>query len=186
MKKIFLVITLLIFSKSFAIVGLADWQCKTSYGNTFDNYSGGGITLFVHSENGVTEIKGLQKWYFYKGFIIGENNESNKLSYFFVNEKNKKVYNFENKQEAIKFKTNNKLIPFLWTRWFNDDFETTPIFFLFNAFVVVFLIYHLISILYKLIKKRKIYFGKDELAVYKILFVIFILVTFFDNNKNSF
>lgn len=186
MKKIFLVFIILVFGKSFAIVGLADWQCKTSYGNTFDNYSGNGITLSAQTKNDVIQFKDLKKWYFYKGFIIGENYNENKLSYFFVDEENQEVFKFDKLQAATKFKIFKNLSPVIWTRWYNDDFESNFLFFLCNAFIVVFLMYHFISILFKLIKKKKIQYSRSELKIYTMLFIVFLIVTFLDINKNSF
>jgi hypothetical protein len=187
MKKIFLVITFLIFCKSFAIVGLGDWQYKTSYGNTFDNYSGDGITLFVHLENGVTEIKGLQKWYFYKGFIIGEHmDESSRLEYFFMNEINSKVIFFDTFEESEKFKEENGLKPFIWTRW-NDEKSIDSIFpFLINFFAFIFVFIYIIVFLIRFFKKPRKMIYRNEAKFCLIFGIVILIINLLDNFKISF
>jgi hypothetical protein len=120
MKSIFRPSLILLFIFSFlhanAEVGLGDWQCKTPGGNTIDNYSGNGKTLFLSNTNDSRKIQNLEKWYFYKGFVIGKQ----KNGYFIANEKTLKVDTFANEKAWQAVIEKYDINP-LWTRWYTTN-----------------------------------------------------------------
>lgn len=185
MKKIFLVITLLIFSKSFAIVGLADWQFVTSKGNIFNDYQQEGISLSVSKVD--VKIDNLKRWYFYNDFIIGEHlNESSRLEYFFVNEINSKVIFFDTFEESEKFKDKNDLKPLIWTRW-NDETSIESIFpFLINFFAFIFVFIYAIVFSIRFFKKPRKMIYRNEAKFCLIFGIALLIINLLDNFKISF
>ncbi|CAM4238729.1 hypothetical protein [Flavobacterium terrigena] len=185
MKKIFIVFTFLIFSKSFAIVGLADWQFVTSKGNVFNDYQQDGISLSINKED--IKIDNLTRWYFYNDFIIGEHlNESSQLEYFFVNEINSKVIFFDTFDESEKFKNENDLKPLFWTRW-NDENSIDSIFvFLINFFAFIIVFIYVIVFLIRLFKKPRNMIYKNEAKFCLIFVIALLIINLLDNFKISF
>jgi len=185
MKKIFLIFTFLIFSKSFAIVGLGDWQFVTSKGNVFNNYQQDGISLSINNLN--IKIDNLKKWYFYKGFIIGEHlDESSRLEYFFMNEINSKVIFFDTFEESEKFKEENALKPFIWTRW-NDETSIESIFpFLINFFAFIFVFIYKIVFSIRFFKKPRKMIYRNEAKFCLIFGIALLIINLLDNFKISF
>jgi hypothetical protein len=185
MKKIFLVITFLIFSKSFAIVGLADWQFVTSKGNVFNNYQQDGISLSINNTD--VKIDNLKRWYFYNNFIIGEHlNESSRLEYFFVDEINSKVNFFDTFDESEKFKDENDLKPLIWTRW-NDEKSIDSIFvFLINFFAFIFVFIYVIVFFIRFFKKPRTMIDGNESKFCLIFVIALLIVNLLDNFKISF
>lgn len=185
MKKIVTLLTILFFCKSFAIVGLADWQFVTSKGNVFNNYQQDGISLSING-NGV-KIDNLKKWYFYNDFIIGEHlNESSRLEYFFVNEINSKVIFFDTFDESEKFKDENSLNPLIWTRW-NDEKSIDSIFvFLIDFFAFIIAFIYLFVFLTRFIKKSKPKIYKFEIKFCLIFGIALLIINLLDNFKISF
>jgi len=185
MKKIFILLTILIFSKSFAIVGLADWQFVTSKGNIFNNYQQDGISLSINGND--VKIDNLKKWYFYKDFIIGEHlNESSRLEYFFVNEINSKVIFFDTFDESDKFKDENGLKPFIWTRW-NDEKSIDSIFvFLINFFAFIFVLIYVIVFIIRFFKKPRTMIYRNEAKFCLIFGIALLIINLLDNFKISF
>lgn len=185
MKKTFLIITFLIFSKSFAIVGLGDWQFVTLKGNVFNNYQQDGISLSINNEG--VKIDNLKRWYFYKGFIIGEHlNQSSRLEYFFVNEINSKVIFFDTFEESEKFKDKNDLKPFIWTRW-NDENSIDSIFpFLINFFAFIIVFIYIIVFLIRFFKKPRKMIYRNEVKFCLIFGIALLIINLLDNFKISF
>jgi hypothetical protein len=111
----------MIATTAFGRIGLADWSCETPNGNEINNFTG--LTLYL---KGRARIENLDKWYFYKGHVIGMTGRySTETSYFFVaNEFTGKIDSFPNEAEWLNYLSNNKLTPKMWTRWYRDDWTS--------------------------------------------------------------
>ena len=112
--KPFLICCIMICLKAHAGVGMGDWQCTTPQSNTFDNYSGNGISLSLRN-GGFGSVDSLKRWYFYKGFIVGEREHG----FFIANEKTAKVQLFATQNTWAKALADAKLKPGYYTRWYN-------------------------------------------------------------------
>jgi len=76
--------------------------------------------VFTCSENHHS-IHYLEKWYFYKGNIIGSFEESQPAKYFILNENNCFIDSFANKVEFNNALRERKLKPLIWEKWFEDN-----------------------------------------------------------------
>lgn len=113
----------------FAGGGWGDWQDITPGGNTINNYSGSGRTIFIH---GGARLSGINEWYFYKTFVIGtyfksEGEEKKIEQYFVVNEQNSTIQQFSTKDEWNKYLKDNNLNPKIWARWFSVGWSFTDL-----------------------------------------------------------
>lgn len=185
MKKIFILLAILVFSQSFAIVGLADWQFVTSKGNVFNNYQQDGISLSINNVG--VKVDNLKRWYFYNDFIIGEHlNESSRLEYFFVNEINSKVIFFDTFDESEKFKDENGLKPFIWTRWNDENSIDSISVFLINFFAFIIVFIYVIVFLIRFFKKPRRTIYNNEAKFCMIFGITLLIINLLDNFKISF
>lgn len=158
---------------SYAGIGLSDWVCKTPYGNEIQNNGG----IFLYLKDGRT-IEGLNRWYFYKGYIIGKKDSSE--YYFAVNEKTAAIFTFPSEQEWDRFIETRNLRPSFWRRWYEKDWEY------FDDILFISLVFFYVSvpllilffwIVYKSIKREKMSFKKPFTIALAII-VSFILANF--------
>ena len=84
------------------------------------NSNDGHRNFFICSA-GNYEVPSLQKWYFYKGHIIGSFEDDQPLRYFIINEATCSLDSFSNITEFENAITTNHLNPLIWTRWHNDN-----------------------------------------------------------------
>jgi len=117
LSLVFSLFLILLFLRCKAEVGMGDWQCITPGNNTIDNYSGDGISLFLSNGKNYKKLEKLQRWYFYKGYIVGI--QAN--SYFIANEKTLRVDSFNSKKQWIEFRIQQKIDPKLWPRWYTTQ-----------------------------------------------------------------
>lgn len=146
--------------------GLGDETYYTPYGNEIDNWTGNTLRA-----DGKEELTGLKKWYFYKGYIVGECNcyppydnkrkeEIEKLgNYFVFDETSYQLVVFGTESEWNSFLNQNDLKPKFWTRW-HDGGDVGNIL-LVIAFLLVFYFFVSIPLLiwfvvsfYKNVKKE--------------------------------
>lgn len=100
----------------------AQWHHKTpggnmiSYLNSNDKHS----NFFICSDADF-EVPSLQKWYFYKGYIIGSFEDEPRVKYFIINEADCSIELFTNIARFENIITTNHLNPLIWKRWHNDN-----------------------------------------------------------------
>lgn len=114
--KITVLIALTFLSISQAIAfGVGDWQRNTPYGNSmYDN--GGGAAFFLVKTG--QEITAVKRWYFYKGYTVGEYQQG----YFLVEEGSARLQRFASSKAWENELTRRNLKP-VWTRWYQDDWH---------------------------------------------------------------
>jgi hypothetical protein len=118
LRKLFILVLLLFpFLKVKAGIGFSDWQCITPGKNTIDNYSGAGISLFMPNGIRCARVDNLERWYFYRSFIVG----NQKNNWFIVNEKTFEVYSYNDEHLWLNAIAKQHLQPVIWTRWYNGN-----------------------------------------------------------------
>jgi hypothetical protein len=166
MKTILLILSFLIPISYAIAIGLGDWERDTPFGNKM--YDAGSGTNFVFKSNG-QEIKGINKWYFYRGHTIGE---YGRASYFTANEQNSTLKTFDTQQEWENEIIKLNLKPF-WARWYQDDW-----YFLDDLLLImVFTLYISIPLLIAYIVVAVKAIGRDHLNLRKPYTLIFLGVT---------
>jgi hypothetical protein len=125
MNKLLLImlITFISMSRPYA-QGIGDWDAKTPGGNTMLDSGSGTVLKF---SNPYSEIKGINKWYFFRGHIIGKSYDG----FFVTNEHSHTNLLFHSESVWNEYLVDNNLKPTLWIRWYQDDWR-----FLGNAFMV--------------------------------------------------
>ena len=76
--------------------------------------------VFTCSEN-YQSVHYLEKWYFYKGNIIGTFEENQPEKFFIINENTCSIDSFSNENEFNVALSERKLNPLIWERWFDDN-----------------------------------------------------------------
>ncbi|MEM6299898.1 MAG: hypothetical protein AAF740_14515 [Bacteroidota bacterium] len=102
-------------------MGFGDWQNYTPYYNTIDNFMGNDRRLRLRNGK---EITSLEKWYFYKEYIVcvvSQGYKDPKLRFLVINEVSSKIHEFETEKEWNTFLEDNRLVPLVWTRWHSGD-----------------------------------------------------------------
>jgi hypothetical protein len=116
MRKLVLILLLaLLTAPSFAMIGLGDWQRDTPYGNYMYDAGGGACFVFKHPYQ---ELIGLDRWYFYHGYTVGQYQKG----YFIADEKASELKLFTDQKEWEATLVKLDLIP-TWTRWYSDDWH---------------------------------------------------------------
>lgn len=80
-----------------------------------------GHSNFFICYTGNYEVPSIQKWYFYKGHIIGLFEDDQPLRYFIINEATCSLDSFTNMTEFENAITTKHLNPLIWKRWHNDN-----------------------------------------------------------------
>lgn len=104
--------------KSFGSMGgIGDWQDVTPFGNRMDNF-----TLYLKNK---TTLSRPSKWYFYKGYIIGNGSEYKNASarFFIINDQNCVIELFKNEEEWHAAILEKDLKPTIWTRWYRYEWH---------------------------------------------------------------
>jgi hypothetical protein len=121
--KYFLIVSLLCMSLRVSGFGLGDaWGQETPGGNLMgEHYSGNGIYLTIPKTG--EELFGVERWYFYDNFIVGELEDA----LFIIDERTGEKLIFKDRSKWIKEIQSRKLEPVLWTRWHTGDWVISPI-----------------------------------------------------------
>ena len=163
MKNVFRIVLTTFFVSFFlqskGEIGLGDWQSITPGNNTIDNYSGDGITLFLSNGKEYKKLEKLEKWYFFKGFVIGIRSGS----YFIANEKTLQIDSFDNSKQWLDYRVQNKIVPKLWTRWYitkwdyykDFGFYLLIWFFISGPLILLFFVFVYLSIRYEKVSPKK-------------------------------
>lgn len=101
----------------------SEWFHKTPGNNTLsnENLNDRHRNVFTCSQNNQVSLQFLEKWYFYKGNIIGTFEDSQPKKFFIVNENSCAIDSFSNNSEFDQVLRERKLKPIIWERWFNDN-----------------------------------------------------------------
>ena len=143
-----------------------------------------GIEIICLENGGISIITHLNKWYFYKGYIVGEfqkNKETigdnqNRGYFFIFNERSCEIKVFDSKASFNKIKKELNLIPFFWTRWYKDEwsffmnsgnFERFFLrFFVILPFTFIVIVWFLIHVY---INRRKLNFKRPQTLILSII-----------------
>ena len=133
------------------------------------------------------QLHQLVEWYFYKNHIIGKKKKSaessSSIEYFIVNERRNSILIFESKDRWDEDLKENNLKPFLWTRWFDDNWdhiETLKLYaFLWFPFTIILIIFNL-SIWWKITRFEDGWtYGFYKASITPlVIFIIFLLGKF--------
>ncbi|MBL0035943.1 MAG: hypothetical protein IPP26_09280 [Flavobacteriales bacterium] len=98
---------------SFVVIS---WPCRTrAPGNNYiDNFRS--VSLYLKDGQ---QLDDLERWYFYKGCVIGELSDSK--GWFVVEEAKSEVIWHTDRLKWEALLKERDLIPSLWTRWFDGD-----------------------------------------------------------------
>lgn len=174
-------ILLLLISLKVAGFGLGDWQHETP-GGSFMGDPGSGTQLTICKTG--QELFGIERWYFYKGFIVGEMGEQ----FFILDEATGENTIFDNNEKWISKIQSSGLEPVLWTRWYIDnwvDSDSLVIWYYFGFFfsipLTLFLLYAICRVvLIERFRKASFY------ASFTLIVVIFVGITlFYDQYPSS-
>ena len=154
----FAFLTFLVCFNSYARIGLADWEAITPLGHKINNF--GSVSLFLSDST----IEDLNKWFFYKGYVIGTyqigNNQTGTEAYFTANEKNQEVKRFTDQGIWQRELEKNNLVPLLWTRWYKSDWtfydDQLILFLVFEFFISIPLIIGYFVLVTRAIKKERL------------------------------
>ncbi len=122
-------ICFLIMSDCFAGGDYGNWYAKTPFNNTLNNEYD---VIFYSNDNSGKELKNLEKWYFYKSFIVGSYFIGEKIKYrfkdsqrryFVINEKDDKIDVFGTENQWIKYRNDNNINPAFITNWHDSDWQ---------------------------------------------------------------
>ena len=130
-----LLLSLLLLPLSLFAFGIGDWQETTPGGNSMDD-PGDGTHLYLTKSN--KRLYRIEKWYFYKGYIVAELDSS----FLVVNESTETVNRLSSKEKWQAHLEQNHLQPFLWTRWYTDNWmdlgsEMVLIWLIFGFFITI-------------------------------------------------
>ncbi len=95
LKTIIAIILFLAVTNRSDALGFGRWNNETPGGNHILHDHWSGITSFYMFKD-EQRIDSLDKWYFFKNFVIGEFSNSSK--YFIVNEATSQIIIFQNKE----------------------------------------------------------------------------------------
>lgn len=134
--------------------------------------------MFVFNNERDT-LREINKWYFYKDHIVGSINEINNqieyINYFIIDEKLGLLKKFPTYKDWTNYRIEKLLIPKLWTRWFNYNWqfdldEYGILIFMLCPFVAFFLFFYFV---YLLVEKK---FGTITIKSKIIVIPMLILV----------
>lgn len=151
-RSLFFLFATLLLAFSSTGSPITDWSQATPGGNEIQNYDQ--VTLVL--QNG-EEVKPLAKWFFYKDHVCGllENG-----TYFMANELTSQVDTFGTEKDWENYGRENKLHPFLWTRWYTSDWVVLDsdvlLFFVYNYYIAFALLFLIFGLLYFALKKEKL------------------------------
>jgi hypothetical protein len=113
-NETFLAISFLFISLRLSGFGIGDWQHETPGANLMED-PGSGTQLTIRKTG--EKLLGIKRWYFYKDFIVGES--ADVLFILDENRGEKLIYN--DREKWTKEIQLRGLKPFLWTRWYTDN-----------------------------------------------------------------
>lgn len=185
MKKHIIIFLIIFLPISLSAIGISDWKEKTPKGNEINNING--VSLYLKNEK---QLDGLWKWYFYKGYIIGQTADTSvadmDISYFVVNETTYQITKFNSIEDWEAYLKKSELKPKVWTRWyfgdwtfFNDDIFFVG-FYLFIPLAILFMF-----LFYKAIKKEKLRLFKPYTTIIVLLFSLIFCYWLLDQFPNS-
>lgn len=154
LRSIFIFLFVTAYYQARAEIGMGDWQCRTPDDHTIDNYSGNGYTLHLLNALPYYTVDKLSRWYFYKGFIVGERKDG----YFIANEQTSVIDTFRDKKTWLTTISQKNLKPLFWTRWYTDRWSYLDdlSFFLFmNSYFLLPLAIIFLLLLYRAIRFEK-------------------------------
>jgi hypothetical protein len=155
---------------------LGEWQHETPGNNLMgDNGNGNELTIIRQGYNTLP----LKKWYFYNYHIVGITGKK----YFVVNEYEGDILLFNTENEWHNYLNQNRLNPFIWTRWYSDnwvdmDYIFVFLFFYFIKIIPFFLL--LLWTLYKAIKVEHFKMTKPNTLIFLAIISLFILIVILD------
>jgi hypothetical protein len=170
--KYFLTISFLVISLRLTAFGIGDWQHETPGGNVMGD-PGGGTQLTIRKTG--EDLLGIERWYFYNDFIVGELGDE----LFIVDERTGEKLSFTDKDKWIKEIQSRGLEPILWTRWYTDNWVDRDwlLIWLFFGFVIsIPLTLFFLFVLYRAIVKER-FRVKSFYTIFVLLVVIVIGVT---------
>jgi len=188
MKKELLILMFSVISTSiFAVDLVGGWSNYTPNNNIITERQQ--LIIFSFSNNNFSyshpskKLKELQRWYFYKGFIIGEYDEG----FFIIDEKKEEIKLFKYQDRWENYIKNNGLRPHRWTRWFNTGWNLLSDFWVlfFLAPIVFVLLIFYIRLIYISIKKERFNLSKPYSMLTIISFlslVIFVLLDIYPDS----
>lgn len=172
MKKNIYLFLMIFLPVSLSALGISDWTEKTPKGNEINNING--TSLYLNNQQ---QIDGLWKWYFYKGYIVGQTADPSvadmNISYFVVNETTYQITKFNSIEDWEGYLKRNELKPQIWTRWYFGDwtFFNNDIFFV-GIYLLIPFIFLFTFLLYKAIKKEKFKLFRPYTTTIVILFLL--------------
>lgn len=119
----FLLLLALLPTLAFSRTQWKTWEKASPYGRFYFEHSGDGNYELKVYDAGLNSVFNLQKWYFYKGSIVGEFKEAGQTRYFVYLENKRTGQQFTDKAEWETFIAENKLKPKHWTRWHSSDWH---------------------------------------------------------------
>jgi hypothetical protein len=149
--KYLLSFSFLLISLNVTGFGLGDWQHETPGGNLMSD-PGSGTQLTIRKSG--YEILGIERWYFYNDFIIGEFGDQQ----FIVDENTGEKWIFDNRENWTREIQAQGLKPALWTRWYTDnwvDSDWLVIWLFFGFFISIPLAFFFLFALYRVIVKER-------------------------------
>jgi hypothetical protein len=101
----------------------SEWWHKTPGNNEMSNQSFNDIhrNLFACKGSGWPLLQYIEKWYFYKGFVIGTIEPNQPNQFFIINEQACTLDTFNSDVEFDQYLIQKRLKPILWTRWYNSN-----------------------------------------------------------------
>ena len=181
-RNIFLLLFLTISSTCLAGIGLADWSRITPGHNEINNFYGGSAIYFSKG----TELDSLERWYFYKGHIVGELTGK---GFFVANELTSEVVRFSDKSSWKNYIESANLEPKVWTRWYDTDwnfFQALPYLLWLPFFGIIPLIWIYAIILIRAIKRERFNLKKPYTIMTISIPLLVVLLNVANNFPQSF
>lgn len=98
----------------------SQWWHETPYGNEISNQHYNNIhrNLFICKKTGKDRLHFLQRWYFYKGCVIGYLEQGQPNAFFIIDERTCALDTFKTRETFDIALEDRNLKPLLWTRWY--------------------------------------------------------------------